>query len=155
MKNISSRFILFIFQIFFYGNFIITWSGYIFSNEDLEDHRNIFAQRFDKDGNKVGEEFQINDKTDTGYSEVAMDDAGNFVVTWGVSEDVYARMYDSDGNPLGDEFKVPSTERVDSTPPCGPGRSPCLGPYTPSDLSHSAESLWRLPAEEEPVWDVP
>ena len=72
----------------------------------------IFGRRFDRAGNPQGDEFQINAYTtgDQTAPDVAMDDAGNFVVMWhedGTSESgIAARRFDRSGNPLEAEFPV-------------------------------------------------
>jgi len=74
----------------------------------------IFAQRFDAAGHPLGANFQVDDAP-TGYqmwSSVAMDDAGNFVITWydwregSADTDIYAKMYDVDGTPVDINFRV-------------------------------------------------
>ncbi|MDX2494931.1 MAG: DUF4347 domain-containing protein, partial [Desulfuromusa sp.] len=62
------------------GSFVVTWTDSALD----EDAAGIFMQRFAADGTAIGSETQVNTYT-TGsqeYSAVAMDDAGNFVVTW-------------------------------------------------------------------------
>ncbi len=92
------------------GNFIITWESY-YQNYSLFD---VFAQRFDKEGNKLGEEFQVNFPTEGRHvnSYVAMDKEGKFIVVWRANRDwkVYAQRFDKNGNKLGDEFRVSATE---------------------------------------------
>ncbi|MEX2140632.1 MAG: hypothetical protein WD894_15320, partial [Pirellulales bacterium] len=65
----------------------------------------------------VGAEFQVNTITTDSQSfpSVAMDEAGNFVVTWtslgqdGSSYGVYGQRYAADGSTLGGEFRVNTT----------------------------------------------
>ncbi len=96
------------------GDFVITWQG-VDAGEDV----GIFAQRFDKEANTVGEEFQVNS-----YSEgeqfdpaVAMDSDGRCVVTWtsngqdGSLNGVVARRLDEHGNKVGEEFQVNTLTR--------------------------------------------
>lgn len=93
------------------GDFTIVWSSY---GEDGSKY-GIFAQRYQSSGAPVGGEFQVNVNT-TGQQispSVAMDLAGDFVVTWqsnhvGANYDVYARQFDSAGTPQGAEFRVNS-----------------------------------------------
>lgn len=99
------------------GNFIVVWAG----EDPLGQSFDIFGQRYDSSGNARGGEFQINTFTtyDQSFPSVAMDDSGNFVVTWdsgqyltsgqdGDSFGVFARRFDSQGNALGAEFPVNS-----------------------------------------------
>ncbi|MDZ4689210.1 MAG: hypothetical protein SH850_29385, partial [Planctomycetaceae bacterium] len=93
------------------GDFVVTWESF---GQD-GDFYGVYAQRFDAAAVAQGTEFQVNDYT-TGFqyqSQVAMDDAGNFVVTWTSGEfdvngftDVLARRYDADGTALGGAFRV-------------------------------------------------
>jgi len=94
------------------GNFVITWMSYI----DPYGH-DIFARRYDSDGNPVGDEFQVNTYATAhqGDPSIAMNSNGNFVITWhsygqdGDSWGVYARRFDSEGIPQEDEFQVNTT----------------------------------------------
>ena len=75
----------------------------------------IFAQRFDAEGNPVGDEFQVVTYADAEVwqSRVAMRPDGGFVVVWESLDDtatgIYARIYDASGNALGAEFQVNTT----------------------------------------------
>jgi len=90
------------------GNFVIIWSRRMLYWYD------IYGQRFDKNGIKIGGEFQVNTYTDLDQWEhsIAMDDEGNFVVVWTSEEQdeseysVYAQRFDNDSNRIGCEFKV-------------------------------------------------
>lgn len=92
------------------GNFVITWS----SNGQHGDWWGIYGQRYDSSGNAVGAEFQVNtyDASLQDRSSVAMDGAGNFVITWsshkqdGDGWGVYGQRYDSSGSAVGTEFQV-------------------------------------------------
>jgi Ca2+-binding RTX toxin-like protein len=89
------------------GDFVIAWNL-------IDEEGAVHAQRYNAAGEPQGDEFQVNSTaTETwGFSEVAMDADGDFVVTWTRSSDgqatweVMARQYDSDGLPQGDEFQV-------------------------------------------------
>jgi hypothetical protein len=95
------------------GNFVVTWES------DTQDGSStgIYAQRFNAGGTKLGGEFLVNqntsDKQDN--AKVAMDSAGNFVVTWssfgqdGSGYGIYARRYNQAGTPLSNEFLVNQT----------------------------------------------
>ncbi len=90
------------------GDFVITWH----SNDGSGD--GIFAQRFNADGSKAGNEFRVNTYTTNGqqYPDIAMDANGNFVITWesygqdGSSLGIYAQRFNGAGIPQGPEFKA-------------------------------------------------
>ena len=95
------------------GGFVITWADY---GQTIY-YWDCFAQRYDADGNKVGNDFQVN--TFYGYEQdnpkiSALND-GSFVIIWqsnfqdnNTDNDygVYAQRYDGSGNTLGSEFQV-------------------------------------------------
>lgn len=97
------------------GNFVVVWH----SPQD-EGSSGVFGQRYDRRGNPLGGEFQVNTyRPSTQTSpEVSSDASGNFVVVWqslyqdggggGYDRDwgVFGQRYDSEGNPLGGEFQV-------------------------------------------------
>ena len=95
------------------GDFVVTWTNERGGNED------IYARRFNANGTAQGDAFRVNAYTanDQKWSNVAIDDEGDFVVTWssfgqedggqlGSGYGVYARRFDSLGYPLGGEFQV-------------------------------------------------
>ena len=92
------------------GNFVVTWGSY---NQD-GDGWGVYGQRYDSSGSPVGSEFQVNSFTtsDQYYPSTAIDDAGNFVVTWnsytqdGSSWGIFGQRYDASGSPSGSEFQV-------------------------------------------------
>ena len=92
------------------GGFVVTWES---SNQDGSGY-GIFGQRYDKEGNAVGDEFQSNTYTS---SEQTTPDVtalldGGFVVTWqssgqdGSGYGIYGQRYDANGTSFGDEFQV-------------------------------------------------
>ena len=95
------------------GGFMVTWT----STGNLT-HHDIKGQRYDIDGQSVGDEFQIDiDPTDTGiqqHSSITVLSGGGFVVAWssdGIGGyDVHAQRYDDDGIMLGGEFQVNTQE---------------------------------------------
>ena len=95
------------------GNFVAVWSG----KSSESDGFDVFGQLFDSTGSPVGEEFQVNVATTSEqiFPAVAMDDDGDFVVTWSsLWQDsslygVYARRYDASGTAQGGEFRVNTT----------------------------------------------
>lgn len=101
------------------GNYVVVWQSF---DQDGDDN-GVYAQRYDRFGNPIGGEIQINTST-TGDQDdpvVAMDANGNFVVAWtndtGLSVSVQARRFDSNGNPLGGQFTVNSTFADDQDTP--------------------------------------
>ncbi len=95
------------------GNFVAVWSG----ESSESDGFDVFGQLFDSTGSPVGDEFQVNVATTSEqiFPAVAMDDDGDFVVTWSsLWQDsslygVYARCYDASGTAQGSEFRVNTT----------------------------------------------
>jgi hypothetical protein len=103
------------------GDFVIAWQSY---NQDGSRY-GIFAKRYNAAGvaqgcsvstpqcNTQTGEFRVNSFTGNhqGNPSVAMDNAGDFVVTWysyqdGSNSGIMARRYDSTGAQLGSEFRV-------------------------------------------------
>jgi hypothetical protein len=99
------------------GGFIVVWTSFGAASDT--DFASVQAQRYDASGAPVGGQFQVNTYT-TGTQvdpDVAIDGAGNFVVTWASSGSagtdasslgVQARLYDASAAPLGPEFQVNS-----------------------------------------------
>ncbi len=92
------------------GDFVVTWES---SGQDGSGW-GVYAQRYNAAGMAQGGEFRVNTYTtdDQKSPAVAMDAAGNFVVTWessgedGSDAGVYAQRYNAAGSPLGNEFRV-------------------------------------------------
>ena len=63
------------------GNFVVVWES---NHEAGTYYDNIYAQRYDATGIKIGSNFQVNTTTagDQDYADIAMDSSGNFVVVW-------------------------------------------------------------------------
>ncbi|UCG58126.1 MAG: hypothetical protein JSU70_01205 [Phycisphaerales bacterium] len=97
------------------GNFVVVWQG---PGDDEED---IFARRFDRNGQAIADEFRVN--TVTGDKQlnprVAMNARGDSAIVW-ESENVpepnktaiCAQLYDSFGAAIGGEFVVNSEPAV-------------------------------------------
>ncbi len=96
------------------GDFIVVWEGEVTGDETSIE---VFAQRFDHDATPIGSEIQVNTETlrDQVAPNVAMDTAGNFVVTWtsegipGSGSDVFAQRFSASGTPVDGEFRVNGT----------------------------------------------
>jgi hypothetical protein len=91
------------------GDFVIAWQ----SHEQDGDGYGIYAQRYNAAGEVQGAEFRINTTTMNwqGSPAVAMNAAGDFVVTWqsnqeGSAYGIYGQRFDRAGVPLGGEFHV-------------------------------------------------
>ncbi len=83
------------------GDFVVTWESCTGSGYDI-----FAAQRFMSRVCPRGPEFRVNSTTATQIrriSAVAMDAAGNFVMTWvngaGVGADIHSQRYNSLGVP--------------------------------------------------------
>jgi len=94
------------------GNFVITWHSY---GQDVSWYESrIYAQRFNKQGQALGSEFQVNTYPDPGQDSpaIAMDKIGNFVITWhsygqdGSLDGIFAQRFNKKGKALGSEFQV-------------------------------------------------
>jgi hypothetical protein len=96
------------------GDFVVVWKS------NHTGSRGIYGQRFDAEGEPVGNEFKIN-TTSVNYRsygpDVAMDNNGNFVVVWtgyrSSEEHIIARRYDSNGLPMTGEFVVSTDKYAD------------------------------------------
>ncbi len=94
------------------GDFVVTWSSYFQTN----DRWDIFGQRYNSSGNRVGTEFQVNTDiaADERFSSVAIDTNGDFVVAWNSGfaggYDIHAQRFSAAGTKRGNEFKV-NTQR--------------------------------------------
>ena len=101
------------------GNFVVAWYG---PGEDIED---IFARRFNANGQPLGSEFRVNTYTNDRqlYPRVAMDNDGGFIIVWESrnipaqsSKAICAQLYDSSGAKFGPEFVI-NEEASDSRYP--------------------------------------
>jgi len=99
------------------GSFVVVWSSAPnYSNEPAQDGSGsgVFAQRFDRSGQPVGPEFQVNETTHGHQDSPAIAlNAGGFIVVWRSRQTVlegpsriFARRYDRLGIPRGGEFQV-------------------------------------------------
>ncbi|WP_152539446.1 calcium-binding protein [Methylomicrobium lacus] len=97
------------------GGFVVVWQSMLQDGS----YRGIYGQRFDNDGNKVGEEFQANTKVADSQKEPTVTglDDGGFVVSWvaeyqdgnqqgkyqnGLSgTEIIMQRFDKDGNKMG------------------------------------------------------
>ena len=100
------------------GDFTIAWAS---EGQGMSFFNTIEAQRFSRDGNRLGNEFMVNntDLTDVNFVPyVAMSDDGTIGITWSettttafllegdYSIEVYGKVYDNQGNVLLPQFFV-------------------------------------------------
>jgi len=91
------------------GNFLIAWYDY---RDGLQG--DIYAQRYDCDGNPIGENINLSNNAANSWQEefaLAMNDSGFFALVWkdnldDYNGDIFARRYDPVGTPLGSAFKI-------------------------------------------------
>lgn len=107
------------------GGFLITWTsgGFYFSDDDRE----VFAQRYDDAGQRVGSAFQVNSSEAGGQnvsSAIGLSNGG-FVVAWqstkynqnrGNEHETYLRVYSQFGNPVDKDIKVSNIPNGNSSP---------------------------------------
>ncbi len=75
------------------GNFVVTWTNH--------GNTSVYMRQFDMTGNVLNNadsEIKVNTSGNADLSAVAMDDAGNFVVTWQTDNDIFMRGFDAKGN---------------------------------------------------------
>lgn len=89
------------------GEFVVAWESYYANDTD------VFARRFDSEGNPEGEEFQVNSRTSGGHCcvDVHRDGQGGFVALWENTlypspSEILFRRFDSSGVPMGEEVSV-------------------------------------------------
>ncbi len=111
------------------GNFVVIWSSG--GNQDGSS-TGIFGRRFDREGNALGNEFQVPTYTTSvqNNSRVASDADGNFIVVWqsfgqdGDRFGMFGQRFDSAGGTLGDDFQINTyTTGSQSVPSLGANRS--------------------------------
>jgi hypothetical protein len=103
------------------GNFVVAWT----SNGQDGDGNGVYAQRYDVNGHKLGDEIQANTNTtsDQQNASVAVDASGDFVVVWesllqdGDGYGIFGQRYDATGAAVGSEFLINSTTANDQRYP--------------------------------------
>jgi hypothetical protein len=88
----------------------------VWNDERNYQNLDIWCQLYDEDGKAIGSNFHVNDDADTYYDEqiqndpsVAMDENGNFTVTWIDSRNgssIYFRSFDRNGTPVNSSLQV-------------------------------------------------
>jgi hypothetical protein len=105
------------------GNVVVAWSSY--NQESATSLQGVYAQLLSPTGQKIGNEFLVNQYTSFNQRNPAVTGLpnGNFVVAW-VSEqerfensaDIYARLYTVGGTPVSNEFLVNTGTNVCANP---------------------------------------
>jgi len=86
------------------GDFIVTWE----SSGTFQPSTNVFAQRYDKNSNRIGLEFKVNSEDTTGSKPaVAINDDGIYLIAW-KSGAIFASLYDDEGIPIERTFEISS-----------------------------------------------
>ncbi len=91
------------------GNFTVVYTSNTRTppSVDLDD---VVAQRFDSTGTALGTEFQVNKVRNATDPRIAMQDSGNFLVSYRAKDfdgnGVAGKYFDSDGTPVGEEFPL-------------------------------------------------
>jgi len=127
------------------GGFVIAWEDGYFGGAGADGSGyGVFAQRFDGNGARAGDELQVNDVGAGGQYAVSVAPAagGGFVVVWQgypVTEDVdvglFGRRFDAEGTPVAGDF------RIDPTPSADPGR-----PRVAADAAGNFVVAWSAEA---------
>lgn len=90
------------------GNFVVSWSSL---EQTVNYSWDIYFQRFDSQGNKLGSETAVVQQTgNQDPSRIAMAPNGQFVIAWNSADangyGVHAQRYAADGTPVGNSFLV-------------------------------------------------
>jgi hypothetical protein len=93
------------------GNFVVSWTD---EGQFTSFFNNIQAQRFDRDGNRVGSQFQVNSEITAPEfnSYVSMSGDGHFLITWteersaAIPDEVMAKVYNQNGTIIANQFDV-------------------------------------------------
>jgi hypothetical protein len=106
------------------GDYLVAWQSGSGSGWD------IYAQRYDASGNRLGGEFLVNTTTagNQPAPAVAADAAGDFLIAWQSQSpggrwsshtgwDVFAQRFDPTGTVVGSEFRVNTTTAQDQVTP--------------------------------------
>ena len=92
------------------GGFVVSWSSRHQDGSSL----GVFAQRYNANGNTVGDEFLVTTETDQSQSGtfVTALATGGFLVTWvssnqdGQNGGIFGQRFKANGDPVGDEFQI-------------------------------------------------
>ncbi len=91
------------------NGYVVVWESEVGNNDE-----DVYARRYDVNGNARGGEFRVNSVTGGAQVNpaVAAFADGEFVVVWEDSDRqaIYGQEYDADGDKIGGEFKVNTSE---------------------------------------------
>jgi hypothetical protein len=131
------------------GKSVIAWS----SSTDQNYTWNVYARRFDANGNPLAVPIRVNQRLLEGGpgENLGIVESGDFVVSWIASNGVVggspdstlaARQYRADGTPIGNEFRLdPPQPRFASRPLLA---MDLVGNFAVTWLSTSAETGWDV-----------
>ena len=96
------------------GGFVVTWEN----TTDEDNSEAVYAQKFDSNGNKIGNEFMVNTYSQDGqdYPEVTSLTNGGFVITWssegqdGSNLGIFGKIFDANGNPITSDLAITTSE---------------------------------------------
>jgi hypothetical protein len=85
------------------GNYVIVWT------DRRTGRPNVYAQRFDKNSNRLGNNFRVNEFLDSSSApDIAVSKYGNFAVCWfqtiNLNSFAKLKLYDNSGEPITDEL---------------------------------------------------
>ena len=90
------------------GTYVVAWH-----ESQPPDYGNIFARRFDDNGDPLGPSFKVNDdigSTVQNKPDIAINNQGDFLVAWqdlrDNKVDIFAQIYNSDGAMLDSNFRI-------------------------------------------------
>jgi len=107
------------------GDYLVIWDGYQ-GNTPPGSIENIYAQRFNADGQTVGGQFLLSSGNELAqHASVTALPNGGFVATWAVYDvpgvpgvtHIAAQIFDANNHPVGSEFKVNSLTSVNDAYP--------------------------------------
>lgn len=98
------------------GSLVIVWESETEPNTTA-----ICCRRYDKNGQAIGDEFQVSTENDSRYPNVAIDPNGNFTIVWiegtKTNYSIMARLYNTNGIPVSEPFKVNKDKITSFTQP--------------------------------------
>ncbi len=138
------------------GCFVVSWQS-----ENTESGSDIHLQKFDTDGEKIGEEMVVNQDLSANQVMPSIDalDNGGFVVAWQSDssengQETYTRVYDSDMN-ASEQIHINSMVDGSQTLPAVSGLSDggFIASWINHDGSDASVNLQRFDSDGNPVGD--